>query len=141
MQVNNIVVLTGRLVADPEVRATRDDTSVASFCIAVDRRYAKRGEEKQTDFINCVAWDKRAEFVSKYFEKGNAISIVGSIQSRKYEDKDGNKRTAYEVKCDEVGFVTGSKNERKEDRSEPDRNDEPQPSVDDGEADDEDMPF
>ena len=141
MQVNNLVVLTGRLVATPEIKTIPSGAKVASFCVAIDRRYAKQGEEKQTDFINCVAWDKRAEFVSKYFEKGNAISVVGSIQSRKYEDKDGNKRTAYEVKCDEVGFVTGSKNDRKEDRSEPDRNDEPQPSVDDGEADDEDLPF
>lgn len=105
----NVTVLTGRLTADPELKTTPNGVSVTSFSIAVDRRY-KAGEEKQTDFINIVAWRQTAEFISKYFQKGKMIGIKGSIQTRKYQDKDGNNRTAFEVLAEEVQFVEGKGN-------------------------------
>jgi single-strand DNA-binding protein len=104
----NLVVLTGRLTADPELKTTPNGISVCSFSIAVDRAY-KKGEEKQTDFINIVAWRQTAEFVSKYFGKGNLIGIEGSIQTRRYQDKDGNNRTAFEVVANNVQFVESKK--------------------------------
>ena len=100
----NLVVLTGRLTADPELKTTQSNVSVASFCIAVQRRY-KSGEEPITDFINIVAWRNTAEFVAKYFKKGNMIGIEGSIQTRKYTDKNGNNRTAFEVVANNIQFV------------------------------------
>ena len=100
----NLVVLTGRLTADPELKTTQSGISVTSFSIAVDRRY-RVGEERQTDFINVVAWRQQAEFVAKYFKKGNMIGIEGSIQTRKYSVKNGNNRTAFEVVANNVQFV------------------------------------
>ena len=100
----NVVVLTGRLTADPELKTTTNGTSVCSFSIAVDRRYTA-GEERQADFINIVTWRSSAEFVSKYFKKGQMIAIEGSIQTRRYQDKDGNNRTAFEVVANNVQFV------------------------------------
>ena len=100
----NLVVLTGRLTAAPELKTTSNGTSVVSFSIAVDRRY-RTGEERQTDFINIVAWRSSAEFISKYFKKGSLIGIEGSIQTRKYTDKNGNNRTAFEVVANNVQFV------------------------------------
>ena len=100
----NLVVLTGRLTADPELKTTQSGISVTSFSIAVDRRY-RAGEEKQTDFINIVAWRQSAEFVAKYFKKGSLIGIEGSIKTRKYTDKNGNSRTAFEVVANNVQFV------------------------------------
>ena len=100
----NIVVLTGRLTADPELKTTQSGLSVTSFSIAVDRRFGS-GEERQTDFINIVAWRQQAELVAKYFKKGNLIGIQGSIQTRKYTDKNGNNRTAFEVVANNIQFV------------------------------------
>ncbi len=101
----NLVVLTGRLTADPELRYTSNNIPVTSFSIAVNRRY-KAGEESQADFINIVAWRQTAEFVTKYFKKGSMIGIEGSIQTRKYVDKDtGKNRTAFEVIANNVQFV------------------------------------
>lgn len=100
----NSVILMGRLVADPELRTTPNGISVTTFRIAVDRGYVKAGEEKQTDFIDIVAWRQSAEFVCRYFKKGSLIIVQGSLQSRQYEDKNGNKRTAYEVVADRVSF-------------------------------------
>ncbi len=101
----NLVVLTGRLTADPELRYTGNNTPVTSFSIAVNRRY-KAGEEAQTDFINIVAWRQTAEFITKYFNKGSMIGIEGSIQTRRYVDKDtGKNRTAFEVIANNVQFV------------------------------------
>ncbi len=106
----NTVILMGRLTADPELRTTGSGLSVTSFNVAIDRRYAKQGEEKQTDFIPVVAWRQQADFITKYFHKGSMIAIEGSLQSRNYEDKNGNKRTAYEVIVDRASFC-GSKAE------------------------------
>ena len=99
----NRAILMGRLVADPELRQTPNGVSVCSFRIAVDRNYS-RDRERQTDFIDIVAWRQTAEFVSRYFTKGKMIIIEGSIQTRNYEDKNGNKRTAVEVVADNVQF-------------------------------------
>ena len=101
----------GRLVADPELKKTQNGTSVCSFRIAVDRNVTnKQTGEKPTDFINIIAWRQTAEFVCKYFRKGDMIAIEGSLQTRSYTDKDGNNRTAYDVVANNVSF-TGSKSE------------------------------
>ena len=101
----NLVVLTGRLTADPELRYTANNTPVTSFSIAVSRRY-KAGEQAEADFINIVAWRQTAEFVTKYFQKGSMIGIEGSIQTRRYVDKEtGKNRTAFEVIANNVQFV------------------------------------
>lgn len=105
----NIVALNGRLTAVPELRTTTSGKSVCSFCIAVDRSYTKQGEERKADFINIVTWQGTAEFVCRYFGKGDMIAINGQLQTRHYEDKDCNKRTAVEVLAREVNFC-GSKN-------------------------------
>ena len=105
----NLVVLTGRLTTDPELKTTQSGVSVVSFCVAVQRQY-KSGEDPITDFINVVAWRHTAEFVTKYFHKGNMIGVEGSIQTRKYTDKDGNNRTAFEVLANNVQFVEGKRN-------------------------------
>lgn len=103
----NLVVLTGRLTAMPELKTTTSGISVCSFAIAVDRAY-KSGEDKQTDFINCVAWRQTAEFISKYFAKGKMIGVEGSLQTRKYQDRNGDNRIAYEVIVNQAHFL-GSK--------------------------------
>lgn len=104
----NLVVLTGRLTADPELKTTPNGISVCTFGIAVDRAY-KKGEEKETDFLNVVAWRERGEFVSKWFTKGSLIGIEGSIQTRKFTDKNGNNRTAFEIVANNVHFVESKK--------------------------------
>ncbi len=104
----NLVVLTGRLTADPELKTTNTGISVTSFSIAVNRRY-RAGEETQTDFINIVAWRQTAEFITKYFKKGNMIGIEGSIQTRKYVDKNGNNRIVFEVVASNAQFVESKK--------------------------------
>lgn len=102
----NRLILMGRLVADPELRETPSGVSVVSFCIAVDRNYqSKETGERQTDFLNCVAWRQTGEFISRYFQKGRMIAVEGSLQSRRYEDKTGAKRTAYEVVVDQAYFA------------------------------------
>ncbi len=105
----NVAVLMGRLVADPELKHTPSDVAVTSFTIAVGRKFAKPGEERQTDFIDIVAWRNTAEFVSKYFKKGQLIAIEGSIQTRTYQDKEGNKRKAFEVVANSVEFAESKK--------------------------------
>lgn len=100
----NCVTLMGRLVADPELRTTTTGRSVCSFRIAVDRSYAKAGEQRQADFINIVAWESTANFVSRYFAKGSMIALQGQIQTRTYDANDGTKRTAFEVIAREVSF-------------------------------------
>lgn len=101
----NVAVLMGRLVADPELRHTPNDVSVTSFTIAVDRSYVKSGADRQADFVDIVAWRSTADFVCKYFHKGQLVAVQGSIQTRTYTDKDGNKRKAFEVVADNVHFA------------------------------------
>lgn len=101
----NNVTLMGRLVADPELRMTQSGTPVTSFRIAVDRNFVRQGAERETDFIGIVAWKGTAEFVEKYFRKGQMIAVQGSLQSRQYTDKQDNKRTVIEVSAREVYFA------------------------------------
>lgn len=105
----NVAVLMGRLVADPEIRHTPSNVAVTSFTIAVDRSYQKAGTERQADFIDIVAWRATADFVCKYFRKGQLIAVQGSIQTRSYQDKDGNKRKAFEIVADNVHFAEPKK--------------------------------
>ena len=114
----NLVVLTGRLTADPELKTTQNGNSVTSFSIAVNRRFNRSAEEQQTDFINIVVWGQSAEFVSKYFKKGSMIGIEGRIQTRKYTDKNGNSRTAFEVVANNVQFVESKRDSAPSDSEE-----------------------
>ena len=101
----NKVVLVGRLARDPELRTTQSGTNVVSFTVACDRRFARQGEERQADFISCVAWNKTAEFISRYFTKGMRIALDGRIQTRSYDDQNGNKRFVTEVVAEDVEFA------------------------------------
>ena len=105
----NKVILTGRLTTDPELKKTSSNVSVSAFSVAVQRQYKDQSGNCPTDFINCVAWRNTAEFICKHFKKGNLIALVGELQSRNYEDKQGNKRTAFEVICSEAHFVESKK--------------------------------
>lgn len=105
----NVLAIMGRLVADPELRTTNSGTEVCSFRIACDRSFVRQGEQRQADFIDIVAWKHNAGFVTKYFQKGSLIAIEGALQSRQYEDKNGNKRTAIEVVASNINFA-GPKN-------------------------------
>lgn len=134
----NVCILMGRLTADPEPKRTPSGVSVTSFTVAVNRSYVKQGEDRQTDFIDVVAWRNTAEFISKYFRKGQMIAVHGSIQTRSYEDKHGNRRKAVEVLVDKADFCGDKKMEAK-----PDFNGFSQGSADDFSiiGDDEDTPF
>ena len=107
----NVAVVMGRLVADPELRHTPNDVAVTSFTLAVDRSYVKSGTERQTDFIDIVAWRGTADFVCRYFRKGQMMAVHGSIQTRTYNDKDGNKRKAFEILADDVSFADSKRND------------------------------
>ena len=101
----NHIVIMGRLTRDPELRRTGSGIAVASFSVAVDRDFGGRdGGERETDFIDCVAWRQTGEFVSKYFTKGSMIVVSGRLQIRSWTDKDGNKRRTAEVVADNVNF-------------------------------------
>ena len=101
----NHIVIMGRLTRDPELRRTGTGVAVASFSLAVDRDFAPRdGGERETDFIDCVAWRQTGEFVSKYFTKGSMIVVSGRLQIRSWNDKDGNKRRTAEIVADNVYF-------------------------------------
>ena len=108
----NVVVIMGRLTQNPELKTTGNGISVSSFSVAVDRAYQSNGE-RQTDFINCVAWRSNADFITKYFSKGQMIAIKGSLQQNNYTDKNGNKRTTYDVVVESANFC-GSKEEKAE---------------------------
>lgn len=140
----NKVVLVGRLTKDPELRTTATGTAVCNFTVACDRRFVKQGEERQADFINCIAWRQTGEFVNKYFSKGTRIALEGSIQTRSWDDNEGKKRYATEVMVDNVEFAQ-SKNESDGSYSQPAQPSTPKtPSGDiDGfmPVDDEDLPF
>ena len=101
----NHIVIMGRLTRDPELRTTQSGVSVASFTVAVDRDFGGRdGGERQTDFFDCSAWRNTGEFVSRYFHKGSMIVVSGRMQSRKFQDRDGNNRTAWDIQADNVYF-------------------------------------
>ena len=104
----NKVILMGRLTRDPELRSTPQGVSTCSFSLAVERNF-KNGEERKTDFINCVAWRQTAEFISKYFNKGSLIALEGSIQVRSWDDNEGKKRYATDVVVSQVYFAESKK--------------------------------
>ena len=106
----NEIILMGRLTRDPELRYTASNTPVASFSLAVDRDFAPKGEEKQTDFIDCVAWRQTGEFASKYFQKGSMAAVKGRLQIRDWQDKQGNKRRSAEVVVDNIYFCGKKEN-------------------------------
>ena len=100
----NVVAIMGRLVADPELRTTPAGVNVCQFRIACDRNFARQGEQRQADFVDIVAWRAQADFVCKYFPKGSLIAINGRIQTRNYQDKNGNNRTAFAVVAENINF-------------------------------------
>lgn len=101
----NKVILMGRLTANPELRHTNNGIPVTSFTLAVNRRFARQGEQQQTDFIDIVAWRGTAEFVTKYFTKGQLVAVCGSLQTRNWQDQNGNNRKSVEVSAEEVHFA------------------------------------
>ncbi len=111
----NKVILMGRLTANPELRQTPNGVSVATFSLAVERNYSPQGGQRATDFINIVAWRNTADFVSRYFAKGQLVAVEGSIQTRSYDDKNGNKRTAFEVVVDQAYFAESKRDTQRSD--------------------------
>ena len=106
----NKVILMGRLTRDPEVRYTQtNNTLVCNYSLAVNRRFARQGEERQADFFNVVAWGKTGEFCSKYFKKGQQVGVIGRLQTRNWDDENGQKRYATEVVAEEVYFADSRK--------------------------------
>lgn len=100
----NKIVIMGRLTRDPEIRYTQSEKPVASFSVACERDYGPQGERRETDFIDCVAWNGTANFVYKYFSKGQMIVVAGRLQMRDWTDRDGNKRRSAEIVADNVYF-------------------------------------
>lgn len=134
------VILTGRLTSTPELKKTSSDVSVVAFSVAVQRQFKDKQGNYPADFINCVAWRNTAEFIAKYFEKGNLIALVGELQSRNYEDKQGNKRTAFEVICSEAHFVESKQKDASAEFEAP--NTAPNVSAEDfEEVQDDELPF
>ena len=119
----NSVILTGRLTTNPELKHTQNGVAVTNFNIAVDRK-VKSGEEKQTDFLSVVAWRQTAEFITNYFTKGQMIGIEGSVQTRKYQDKEGNNRTTFEIVANNVHFMESKKNDNVQPVSRPESHEE-----------------
>ena len=124
----NSIAITGNITHDLELKTTPDGISVCTFTVAVKRP----GTKDKTDFLNCVAWRQKAEFITRYFAKGQKIEITGIMTTRKWEDKNGNKRTAYEIMVNDAAFGEG----KKKDDSSPDGN-----MIPDFECNDEDLPF
>ena len=106
----NKVIIMGRLTRDPELKATPSGTALCNFSVAIDRKFVKQGEERQTDFINCVAWSNQAEFVSKWFTKGRMINVVGRVQTRSWDDAEGKKRYATDIVAEEINFCGDKSN-------------------------------
>ena len=131
----NRIMLIGRLTRDPELRYTANGAAVASFSLAVDRQYKNGNGERETDFINIVAWNKLGELCGEYLAKGKQVALEGRLQIRSYEDKDGVKRTVAEVVADNVQFLSPKDAVSREDR------DELAESVANGSFPDEDVPF
>lgn len=145
--INNVVEM-GRLTTDPELKQTPNGISVCSFTLAVDRSYCKPGSERQADFIDCVAWKGTGEFISKYFRKGQLIAVTGSIQTRTYTDKGGNKRKVFEILVTSASFCESKKDSGSTDSNPYPAGDKPAPKYASGNTgdfeeipDDSDLPF
>ena len=105
----NVVAIMGRLVADPELKTTPAGINVCTFRIACDRSFVQQGQRRQADFIDVVAWRHNADFLCKHFAKGSMVAVQGRLQTRQYQDRNGNKRTAVEVVADSLSFAGSSK--------------------------------
>lgn len=136
----NKVILMGRLTRDPELSQTPTGVTVARFSIAVNRRFAKEGQQ-QADFINCTAWRQQAEFICKYFKKGSMIAVVGSIQTRSWDAPDGTKRYATDIIVDEAYFTGGKKEEASQNSGYKPQDFNENDFTDMGEMPDDDLPF
>lgn len=136
----NKAILMGRLTRDPELRYTQNNTPVTSFSIAVERSYGEKGK-RETDFIDIVCWRKTAEFVQRWFGKGRMICVCGSIQNRKWQDKNGNNRVSTEVVAESVDFCGEKKNDNNEGGSAGYPEVEPYDEFTEMTADDEEVPF
>lgn len=133
----NYVALLGRITKDLELKSTQNGTSVLQFTVAVDRDFVKQGEERQTDFINCVAFKELANHIAKWFSKGRMIAVEGRLQTRSYDDKNGTKHNVTEVIVNKASF-TGEKVEQRQEQ----RQDAPElGGYDDGVLSDEPVPF
>lgn len=135
----NKVVLCGRLTADVELKATTSGVSVCSFTLAVNRKYSKEGQ-KEADFINCIAWRNTAEFINKFFGKGSSICITGAIQTRSWQDQNGQKRYATEVVAEEAMFVESKSETQTEQRAPSFTQSKPEPQFENI-PDDSQLPF
>lgn len=113
----NKVILMGRLTKDPELRTTSNGTPVASFSLAVNRRFAAKDSQVQADFFNITAWSKQAEFVNRYFRKGQQVVVIGRLQNRSWEDQEGKKRYATDVVLDETYFADSKKDSNDSDNT------------------------
>ncbi len=133
----NKVILQGRLTKDVEMRQ-KDSYVMALLTLAVDRKYVKQGEERQTDFFNVVAYGKTAEFINKYFSKGQLVLVAGRIENRTWDDKDGNKRISTEVICEEVHFAESKKTQ---DNTTTEIVDENESNINQIDESDDDLPF
>lgn len=105
----NVVAIMGRLVADPELKTTPTGINVCAFRIACDRSFVQQGQQRQADFVDVVAWRHNADFLCKHFAKGSMVAVQGRLQTRQYQDRNGNKRTAVEVVADSLSFAGSSK--------------------------------
>lgn len=114
----NRAVLMGRLTRDPELKSTPNGVTVATFTLAVERSYAKAGAEREADFLDCVAWRRTAEFIGRYFKKGMQVAVTGRIQTRKWQDRQGQNRVSVEIVVDEA-FFADSRRDTAVDRTEP----------------------
>lgn len=121
----NTVILMGRLTADPELRTTPSGIAVCRFTLAVERNYAKSKEERQSDFISCIAWRQYAEFLTRYFVKGQLVAVTGSIQTSSYNDRNGVKRYSVNVVADSINFTGDKRNKENKPTKEPTKEDEP----------------
>lgn len=142
----NRVILIGRLVADPEIRYTQSGIPVVNFRMAVDRRFKNASGERETDFINIVAWRKTAELVNEYTRKGYMVAIEGSLQMRRYQTNEGENRVVYEVQADSVQFLDrGGRSGGGDSGSSPPPSDQdappPPPSDNEPGEQDDDLPF
>lgn len=137
----NKIVLQGRLCYDPELRHTQSGAAVSSFTLAVDRDFKSHSGERETDFVNCTAWKSVAEFTARYFSRGRMAIVEGRLQSRKYTDKDGNNRTAYEVVASSVYFVDSKKDADPLDKLAEDAEPVSEPPISELDEDSEGLPF
>ena len=134
----NTVVLMGRLTDEPNIKSLDSDKKVMKFCLAVERSQTSKNEERKTDFIDCIAWEKTAEFISKYFQKGDAVIVEGRIETRQYEDKQGNKRKSIYVLVNNVNFCALKKGENNQSQEKPQKSRE---NNSNNWLNDEDLPF